>query len=69
MGKERRMIVSDGYSIEQHQGINQIVITMPQTEQTITSTATIISNRRMLTGDELCAVLALVKAFAERKEQ
>lgn len=63
------MITSDGYSIEQYQSRNQIVITMPQTIKTLTSTIEMVSNRRMLSEEELTALLILAKTYAERKEE
>ena len=63
------MIESDGYSIEQYQSRNQIVITMPQTATTLTSTMAMVFNRRMLSEEELTALLVLAKAYAERREE
>ena len=63
------MIISDGYSIEFFKKRNQIVITVPQTMETLTSTAAMISNRRTyLTESEMTALLGVVKAIMERRE-
>lgn len=62
------MITSDGYTIEFYPQSNQVVITMPQTLKTLTSTAVMVSNRRDLDSGDLKAILAMVKAMCERKE-
>lgn len=68
-GKERVMIISDGYSIEFFKNRNQIVITVPQTMETLTSTVAMVSNRRTyLTESEMTALLGVVKAIMERRE-
>lgn len=60
------MIVSDGYSIEYIPKRNQIVIGLPQTMTTISSTVAMISNRRTyITETEEAAILAVVKAIME----
>lgn len=61
------MIVSDGYAIEFYRQRNQIIITMPQTLETLTSTAAMVSNRGNLDSGDLKAILAVVKAICERK--
>ena len=63
------MITSDGYAIEFYRQSNQVVITMPQTLETLTSTAAMVSNRRNLDSEDLKAILAVVKALCERKEE
>jgi hypothetical protein len=63
------MLISDGYAIEYYRAANRIVINIPQTVETLTSTAAMVSNRRTyLSDEELSALLALVKTFMERKE-
>lgn len=62
------MITSDGYSIEYYPQRNQIVITMPQTLETLTSTTVMVSNRKNLDSGDLKAILAVVKALCEREE-
>lgn len=62
------MIISDGYAIEQYPLQNRIVITLPQTADTIQNTLTMPQNRRMkLTSNELTAILVSVKGMYERK--
>lgn len=62
------MIVSqDGYMIEHYHGRNQIVITMPQTIQTLTNTPGIVRNRKVdLTDSDLVALLGLARYICER---
>ena len=63
------MIISDGYSIEFFRNRNQIVITVPQTMESLTSTVAMVSNRRTyLTESEMMALLWYVKAIMERRE-
>lgn len=63
------MIISDGYSIEFFSDRNQIVITVPQTTESLTSTVAMVSNRRTyLTESEMMALLGYVKAIMERME-
>ena len=58
------MTVIDGYSITQYG--NQIVITLPQTWDTLTTTVTPIADRRkVLTDLEEAALLTAVKAMLE----
>lgn len=62
------MIILDGYSIEHYPNSNQIVITMPQTTQTITNTIEKITNRRTdITHNELTALLVCAKAMVEKE--
>ena len=59
----------DGYSITQYAARNQIVITLPQTMDTLTTTVTPIADRRKeLTDLEEAALLTAVKAMFENKE-
>jgi len=61
------MIVSDGYSAEYYPQSNQIVITMPQTARTLTTTVQMVTNRKMdITDDDLALIMSLVKYICER---
>jgi len=62
------MIVSqDGYAIEHYRSRNQIVITMPQTVQTLTNTQSIVRNRKVdFTDSDLVALLGLARYICER---
>lgn len=63
------MIISDGYSIEFFRNRNQIVITVPQTMENLTSTVAMVSNRRTyLTESEMMALLGVVKVIMERRD-
>ena len=63
------MIVSDGYSLEYIPNRNRIVISLPQTMQTISNTVAMVSNRRTnLTVTEEAAILSVVKAIMEKVE-
>lgn len=60
------MIITDGYSIEYIKNANTIVISLPQTMETVTNTITAIINRKHdFTDSELCAILSVTKAIAE----
>lgn len=60
------MTVIDGYSIMQYVTRNQIVITLPQTWDTLTNTVAPIADRRkVLTDLEEAALLTAVKAMFE----
>lgn len=60
------MTVIDGYSIMQYVTRNQIVITLPQTVDTLTNTVAPIADRRkVLTDLEEAALLTAVKAMFE----
>lgn len=67
------MIVSDGYSIYLNTQRSQIVIVLPQTLQTLTSTVDDTTNMRTympnITDEEMTLVLMLVKYIMERKEE
>lgn len=57
---------SDGYFIEQFVDQNKIVILLPQTSETLTSTLGPVSNRKKeLSKDELMYILMMVKNCAE----
>lgn len=62
------MIVSqDGYSIEHYRNRNQIVITMPQTTETLSNTISIVRNRKVdFTAEDLTILLELTKYLCER---
>lgn len=63
------MIVIDGYVLTYYPHKNTIEITMPQTMTTLTSTAAMVSNRKInLTDSEQIAILSVVKAIMEREE-
>ena len=60
------MTISDGYTITQYPTKNRIIITLPQTLETLTNTVTQVSNRRnKLTDAEEAALLVAVKAMFE----
>ena len=62
------MIISkDGYAIEYNRNSNQIVITMPQTMQTLTNTVSILRNRKVdFTDEDLEILLELTRYVCER---
>ena len=62
------MIVSqDGYAIEHYRSRNQIVITMPQTVETLTNTTSVVRNRKVdFTAEDLTILLELTKYLCER---
>lgn len=63
------IVTDDGYSIEFYPNNNKIVIVLPQTLKTLTSTAAMISNRREdLSNEEMMALLAILRAFMEEKK-
>lgn len=67
--KERgKMIVSkDGYEVEYYPTKNRIIITMPQTWQTLTNTMSIIRNRKIdFTDTDLALLLELTRYLCER---
>lgn len=56
------MIISDGYTIRQERTKNRIVITLPQTWQTLQNTVTPISYRKTeLTESEEALLLNVVR--------
>ena len=68
MRKGYLMIYSDGYSLTYFPQRNTIEIVMPQTMTTLTNTVSMVSNRRtVLTEAEEAAILSVVKAIVERK--
>ena len=62
------MVISEGYSIMQEVKKNRIVINLPQTVISLTSTSVPMSGRRTcITGDEEAVLLHIVKAMYEGK--
>ena len=60
------MTVIDGYSIMQYVTCNQIVITLPQTVDTLANTvAPIVDRRKVLTDLEEAVLLTAVEAMFE----
>ena len=61
------MIVSqDCYAIEYHRNSNQIIITMPQTMQTLTNTVGMVRNRKVdFTDADLAILLELTRYLCE----
>ena len=58
------IITDDGYSIEQYPQKNQIIISLPQTDGSLTNTIGMVSNRKPnLSTSELTLVLQLVNLF------
>ena len=56
----------DGYSIYYEKNANRIVISLPQTMETVSNTMTMIINRKHeFTDSELCAILSVAKAIVE----
>jgi hypothetical protein len=65
-GEEKRMIICDGYSIEQYPLQNRVVITLPQTAHSLQDTHMMPQDRRVeLTSNELTAILVVVKGMYE----
>lgn len=64
------MIVSqDGYAVEHYKNRNQIVITMPQTVETLTNTTSVVRNRKIdFTDTDLAILLELTRYLCERQE-
>ncbi len=63
------MIISDGYTLEYYKNRNQIIIGLPQTEQTATNTISMVTKRKIdLTDEEKMIILATVEyVMGERK--
>lgn len=61
------MLTSDGYTLD-HRG-NQIIITLPQTMETATSTLAPIFDRRKLTEKDELMILTLVKLITEVEDE
>ena len=61
------MIVSDGYMVSYESKNNRIIITLPQTYQTITNTIAVVSNRKIdITTEDEITILNVIKAIMER---
>lgn len=66
--EETRMIVIDGYAIEQYPLQNRVVINLPQTAHSLQDTHMMPQDRRVeLTSNELMAILVAVKGMYELK--
>ena len=64
------MIVMDGYNIVQYPKENRIVITLPQTLNTMNNTVTPVSERRQrITAEEETILLTIVKDMYERRSE
>lgn len=62
------IVTDDGYSINYEKNANRIVISLPQTMETVSNTTTMIINRKHeFTDSELCAILSVAKAIVERR--
>ena len=63
------IITNDGYAIEQYQKGNQIIISLPQTYESMTNTIGTISTRKSrLTANELTMVVNLVRLLMDGKD-
>ena len=61
------MIVSDGYTVSYEPKNNRIIVTLPQTYQTITNMIAMVSNRKIyITPEDEMIILNVVKAIMER---
>ena len=64
------MIVTDGYNIVQYPKENRIVISLPQTLDTMNNTVTPVSERRQrITAEEETILLTIVKDMYERRSE
>lgn len=64
------MIVSGGYTLSYNILQNQIIITLPQTYQTLSDSFTVVSNRRNeLSDSEQTFLLMIVRQLFEKKEE
>ena len=62
------IVTDDGYAIEQYPKQNQIVISLPQTDGSLTNTIGMISTRKIeLTASELTMIVNLVKLLMDKK--
>ena len=62
------IVTDDGYSVCYEKKTNRIIISLSQTIETVTSTMTMVVNRKLeFTDSELCAILSVAKAIAERR--
>ena len=62
------MVMVDGYYLNYYPERNQIVITMPQTMQTLTNTVSITNRRVSITREEEAVIVNVVKAIMERED-
>lgn len=58
-------VVVDGYQLVYYRNDNQIIITLPQTIQTIGTTQSIVKRKVDLTREELAVLLNMTKYFCE----
>ena len=67
----REMIITDdGYSIEQYPQKNQIIISLPQTDGSLTNTIGTVSTRKTrLTANELTMIVNLVRLLMVGKDE
>ena len=60
------IVTNDGYSIWYEKRANRIIISLPQTMETVSNTMAMIVNRKSeFTDSELCAILSVAKAMTE----
>lgn len=60
------MITSDGYSLTYYADSNKIIIGLPQTTMSLTTTAAMVTNRKTeLTVEEQATILAVVRAIMD----
>lgn len=65
-GEVGMIVTNDGYSIWHEKRANRIIISLPQTMETVRNTMTMIVNRKSeFTDSELVAILSVAKAIAE----
>ena len=63
------MIISEGYMLVYEPISNSIIITLPQTIETLTNTVSEIVDRRVdISSEEEATILNVVKAIMEKKE-
>lgn len=63
------MIISEGYMLVYEPISNSIIITLPQTIETLTNTVSEIVDRRVdISIEEEATILNVVKAIMEKKE-
>ena len=64
------MIISEGYILVYEPLSNSIIITLPQTMETLTNTVSEIVDRRIdISREEEATILNVVKAIMEKKEE
>ena len=62
------MIISEGYILVYEPVSNSIIITLPQTMETLTNTVSEIVDRRVdISSEEEATILNVVKAIMEKK--